>query len=358
MFSLRSFIGFSLSVLIHGSMGAYILTQNFKAEKPKPKKIAMQMAMFKISPPPVVAAKPAETTPLEPVIKLAESKPVVVTPPEKSVVKEVAKLKPKPVLVEPPKPEPKPVKVISKPVPIEETVAVIKPIPKPPIKVKKKKIIKKKVFKKKKKVLRPKKLIAKKKPKVKPKRKVQPKKRVVAQRKATPKPHHARKPKPPLHKPTQRKATPKRLVRHVPKKTKANTQQRVRPKRTNKPAAKRVVATKAIPAPRRPPAQSRVASNPHLERQYEKSIQQRINQKKSYPRRAKRMRKQGVVKVAFTISRNGIVSRLRIVKSSGVKSLDKAALSAVKKVGRFPAIPAGIRKSTWDFDIPIAYHLR
>ena len=70
------------------------------------------------------------------------------------------------------------------------------------------------------------------------------------------------------------------------------------------------------------------------------------------------MRKQGVVKVAFTISRNGIVSRLRIVKSSGVKILDEAALSAVKKVGRFPAIPAGIRKPVLNYIIPISYRIR
>ena len=101
-----------------------------------------------------------------------------------------------------------------------------------------------------------------------------------------------------------------------------------------------------------------MVANPQLERQYEQRIRQRILQKKVYPRLAKRMRKQGVVKVAFTLSKNGALSRLRILQSSGVKSLDKAALQAVKKVGRFPAFPAGIRKHSINYIIPITYRLR
>ena len=324
MFSLRSFFGFTLSVLVHGRVGAYILTHNFKAEKPKQTKIAMQMAMFKITPPPLVVAKPVEIIPPPPTEKLET---------------------PKPILVKPPKPEPI----------IEKTVAVVKPMPKPAIKVKpklkKKRIIKRKVIKKKK-VIKPRKVIVKKKPKV------QPKKRVIVQRKVAPKPPHAHRAKPPLQRPIQRKATPKRVVRRATPQRKLPVQQRGKPKHTNKPIVKRVITAKAKPAPRRSPAQPRTASNPHLERQYEQSIRQRIEQKKVYPRLAKRMRKQGIVKVAFTISRNGTVSRLRILQSSGIKSLDKGALQAVKKVGRFPAIPAGIRKQSIRYIIPISYRLR
>ena len=70
------------------------------------------------------------------------------------------------------------------------------------------------------------------------------------------------------------------------------------------------------------------------------------------------MRKQGVVKVAFTINKMGMISNLRVVQSSGVKSLDKAALTAVKNVGKFPAIPAEIRKQSLSYIIPISYRLR
>jgi len=141
MFSLRSLFGFTLSVLVHGSVGAYLLTHNYKVEKPKPKTIAMQMAMFKIAPPPLAVTKPVLMAPPEKSIeKIAEPKPVlVVSPPKQAIkhpVKELVKIeKPKPV--------------------IKEKVAVIKPKPKPPAKVKpkfKKKIKTKVKLKKKKKI--------------------------------------------------------------------------------------------------------------------------------------------------------------------------------------------------------------
>ena len=70
------------------------------------------------------------------------------------------------------------------------------------------------------------------------------------------------------------------------------------------------------------------------------------------------MRKQGVARIAFTLSKNGVVSNLRIVQSSGIKSLDEASIKAIKKVGRFPVFPAGINKPSIRYIIPISYRLR
>lgn len=347
MFSLRSLFGLTLSVLVHGSVGAYFLTHTYKAEPTKPKKIAMQMSMFKIAPPP------------KPIEKLPKLKPVAVAPTEKPVVKEVVKLDaPKPILLETPKIVTKPEveKIISKPKPaVEEKVAVIKPIPKPPIKVKPKlkKKVKKKVKLKKKKVIKPKKVVVKKKPKLKPRKVAPPKRKAIVQKRVIKKAHNRRKA--PSHRASPRKAIPKRVVRHAKPTQRATVQKHGRPKSQLIRKPNQVV--KATPVIRQA-TQPRVVSNPHLERQYEQGIRQRIEQKKKYPRRAKRMRKQGVVKVAFTITRNGILSKLRIVQSSGVTSLDKATLQAVKKVGRFPAIPPGIRKQSLSYIIPISYRLR
>ena len=147
---------------------------------------------------------------------------------------------------------------------------------------------------------------------------------------------------------TNRNVAKKRVARHVAPQRRAPVQHR-KPKKT---------IARAKPVVRKTPVKPRVVANPQLEKKYELGIRQRIQQKKVYPRRAKRMRKQGVVKVAFTISKNGMLSKLRILQSSGVKSLDKAALQAVQKVGRFPAFPAGIRKQAIRYIIPIAYRLR
>lgn len=321
------------------------------------------MAMFKIAPPPLVVANLNPVViapPPKPIEKLVETKPVTATPPKKQPVKppvkELVKLEiPKPILLKPPIIEAKP-----KPV-IKEKVAIIKPTPKPPIKVKPKlkKKVKKKVKLKKKKIIKSKKIIVKNKPKVKPRKIAPSKRKAIVKKRINKKPPLARKAKAPTYRPSPRKVAPKRIVRHTNAQQRTAIKKHGRPKtqQASKPTYAIKSAVKTKPAAR-PTAQPRVARNPQLERQYEKSIRQRIEQKKVYPRLAKRMRKQGVVKVAFTISRNGIVSRLRIVQSSGVKSLDKAALQAVKKVGQFPSIPAGIRKSVLNYIIPIAYHIR
>ncbi|HIO97099.1 MAG TPA: TonB family protein [Leucothrix sp.] len=52
------------------------------------------------------------------------------------------------------------------------------------------------------------------------------------------------------------------------------------------------------------------------------------------------------------------MSKLRIHKSSGSKVLDKAALKAVRKSGRFPAIPASVKKQFLSYIIPISYRIR
>jgi len=121
----------------------------------------------------------------------------------------------------------------------------------------------------------------------------------------------------------------------------------------SKPSAKILTVARTS----RQPLATQPTSNPQIEKRYAKSVQQKIEQHKKYPRRAKRMHRQGVVKVGFTLDKKGVISKLRIVQSSGVTSLDKATLKAVKKVGKFPAFPAGINKPLLSYVIPIAYRL-
>lgn len=142
-------------------------------------------------------------------------------------------------------------------------------------------------------------------------------------------------------------------VRQVLRVAKRSTNSK--PTRTHTAPRKRTIPKKRVsthPAPKK-----KHAPNPQLERQYGWSVKQIIEQQKSYPKRARRMHKQGIVKVGFSLSRSGNISNLRIVKSSGINSLDKAILKAVRKVGRFPAFPAGIAKQSIRYIIPIAYRL-
>ena len=387
MFSLRSLFGLSLSILIHGSVGAYILSHDYKTEKPKPKKITMQLALFKIAPPPKQIANQAEPKPA------AEMPSPTIKPPIKNSIK---KEKTKPVRVEIPKPKLK--KVVKKK--IANVKAKPTKIAQKKIKLRKKsekqkkpaaanKRVKKKVIKpKKKKYTKPivKKILAKKSPIKKQQKTSRNEAHAVLQKRKAYLASLARKKQLQAQKSARaaaaRKAkilaqkraiaTARKTTLHAQKKAriaaashKARLQAQKNTKSKHPAIVKRTPAPvkrpKPIVKPKHParPSPAKVASNnPHLEKQYEQGIRQRIEQRKVYPRRAKRMRKQGVVKVAFTINRNGIISKLRILKSSGVKSLDQAALKAVRKVGRFPAIPAGIRKQSLSYNIPISYHIR
>ncbi|MEE9445153.1 MAG: energy transducer TonB [Cocleimonas sp.] len=296
MLGFRSLIALILSLVVHGGIATYLLTQEKVEKKPKPKNITLQMAMFKQEPPkkvPVVLPKVVEaiSKPIEPVIK-------------PKVVKKIIQKKPKKKLVVKAKPKPK---------------------------VAAKKVLKKRKLVKPRKVKPIKKKVVVQKP-----RKITPPKKKVVVRKVRKSPIPVRRITPPKRATAPAKRVAPRIVKPV-----------------RRPIVRRFVKQKPV----QPPKQAS-KGNAQLERQYGSSIRQLIEQRKVYPRRAKRRKMQGVVKVAFSVNKSGVVSKLRIHQSSGSKLLDKSALEAVKKAGRFPALPAGINKQFLSYIIPIAYRLK
>ena len=73
-----------------------------------------------------------------------------------------------------------------------------------------------------------------------------------------------------------------------------------------------------------------------------------------YPLRAQRKKQQGIVTVGFNIAKDGTFFEIRLIKSSGFKSLDNAALNTLKKIQKFRSRPINIPKS---FIIPIYFKL-
>ncbi|MFZ2315114.1 MAG: TonB family protein [Gammaproteobacteria bacterium] len=63
-----------------------------------------------------------------------------------------------------------------------------------------------------------------------------------------------------------------------------------------------------------------------------------IQAEQRYPANAEQMQRQGSVTVEFTLSKDGRVSELGIVKSSGTISLDEAALDAVRAAAPFKQV--------------------
>lgn len=88
---------------------------------------------------------------------------------------------------------------------------------------------------------------------------------------------------------------------------------------------------------------------------YPGKVVSRLRRALRYPGAAKRDRLRGETHVRFTVSQNGGVSGLSVVRSSGSSVLDQAALETVQRAAPFPAIPPGAGRSSWRFTVPLAF---
>lgn len=189
-----------------------------------------------------------------------------------------------------------------------------------------------------------------------------------------PKPRQTR-PQPPVAKPKPARPSPPPRPKPAP----ARPQRVMPPIETSRttpapPPAVEQAATKKPQPSKRPsaetppaaqPAQSAPRPSPPSGGQaesaiadYRAAVRNGIEQNKRYPRRERRRRHQGRSVVAFTIGRDGSIAALRVVESSGVPSLDDAAMAAVRKIdGRFP-IPPETGREQWRFSVPIVFRLR
>lgn len=63
----------------------------------------------------------------------------------------------------------------------------------------------------------------------------------------------------------------------------------------------------------------------------------------------------GQVTLSLRVARDGTLAALGIARSSGNQALDEAALSAVRRAGRFPAAPDALRAASYAFNLPIRF---
>lgn len=81
-----------------------------------------------------------------------------------------------------------------------------------------------------------------------------------------------------------------------------------------------------------------------------------LNRHKRYPEPARRLRQQGMVRVSFTLDRNGRVIGQRIVASSGHRALDEEVLAMLRRASPMPKPPPGQDRFT--VTVPISFSLR
>jgi protein TonB len=95
----------------------------------------------------------------------------------------------------------------------------------------------------------------------------------------------------------------------------------------------------------------------YTKKEYYEMLKMSIESHKKYPRIAKDRNIEGNVKVEFEIIQGGKVMNVTVVRSSGKKILDRAALDAIKKASPFPVPPRQLFKLPLKLAIVIVFEL-
>ncbi|MGV7960454.1 energy transducer TonB [Photorhabdus tasmaniensis] len=87
---------------------------------------------------------------------------------------------------------------------------------------------------------------------------------------------------------------------------------------------------------------------------YQSALRREIEKHKRYPRRAKKMKQQGIVQVSFSLLDSGDLTNPQLVRSSGTDELDRAALAAIQQARSVGVKPAGLPR---DHTLAIEFNL-
>lgn len=127
---------------------------------------------------------------------------------------------------------------------------------------------------------------------------------------------------------------------------------------TTPPAPKSASAPKA--EQRAPAAASAVgaAASAAAAASYAQRLVAHLQRFKQYPQAARAAGQQGTARVAFTVTRSGGVSAVRIAGSSGHAMLDAETLAMVRRAQPMPAFPPEMKESSKAFVLPMNYSAR
>jgi protein TonB len=165
------------------------------------------------------------------------------------------------------------------------------------------------------------------------------------------------KPKPEIIKP---KPIPKKRKKRI-KKPKKKLHKKVIKKRPISPPILKQKVVEVVPQPEPQPVIEEVIApvvtvdTTSIKDQYTSEIRRQIQKHLYYPKMAKRLRMQGVVRVAFRVLEDGRITQIRVINSSK-KLLSKGAIKTLKALSLRP-IPAALHEKYMDINIPIEFKL-
>ena len=98
-------------------------------------------------------------------------------------------------------------------------------------------------------------------------------------------------------------------------------------------------------------------SSAKLSNDYMLRLQAWIARQERYPAEAREHRQEGKGVVAFTIARDGNITRVWTNQSTGSSLLDQASIATIRDASPVPALPHDIAGNSVDFFLPINYTL-
>ena len=145
---------------------------------------------------------------------------------------------------------------------------------------------------------------------------------------------------------------PQEKIERPPVLPDADVQLPLEAKPPDKPAEQPSPPVPQATSPPRPrPSAAQVAS-------WHRRIALQVERHKGYPASARARHETGTAELAFTLDRNGKVVASRIVRTSGIASLDQETIETVRRAQPFPPPPPNMAGETFDFTVPIRFNIR
>lgn len=149
---------------------------------------------------------------------------------------------------------------------------------------------------------------------------------------------------------------PKATVKPLPETgTESSAPTRVEPTR---PSAALAPAPHPAPENPAPDADKMAEQQRQLLAAYQSALAAAIEREKFYPPLARRLNQEGIVEVGFTVLADGSITHVHALNQSPSAVLERGALEAIERVGKFKPIPPELAKSSMDLTISLVYKLR
>ncbi|MES2057713.1 MAG: energy transducer TonB [Pseudomonadota bacterium] len=117
-------------------------------------------------------------------------------------------------------------------------------------------------------------------------------------------------------------------------------------------------AASTAPPPRKGAADSFDSSAPAgNSRSYAARIRSWLYAHKTYPRRSRMRREEGVVRVRFTLDRQGQLLEGRVIERSGFPALDEEGQAMLSRASPYPAAPQEVPGTRIEFTVPLEWRL-